>query len=316
MGGMINNRGEMLMSSQGFAIGKFFITKKRVEKNLFAYLMLAPDIIGLAIFIFIPVGVALYVSLHEWNGISPMKFIGLKNYATLMLDSQWWHSVRITIVYALMFVPMVYCLSLLIAVFLNSITGKIQGFLRTVYFVPFTVSTIVLSIIWLFMLDPRRGFVNEFLHIFGIPAQSFLGNPKQALFCIEFITAWTLIGYYSIIFLAVLKDIPVIYYEAAKLDGANAFQLFKSITFPMLKEVNVFVLVVTTIASFQVFDQVKVMTNGGPAGATNVAVFYIYTNAFDYLKLGYSSALAFVLFVIMFVFSMMLLKITRGGVRE
>jgi ABC-type sugar transport system permease subunit len=299
MGGMINNRGEMLMSSQGFAIGKFFITKKRVEKNLFAYLMLAPDIIGLAIFTFIPVGIALYVSLHEWNGISPMKFIGLKNYATLMSDSQWWHSVGITIVYALMFVPMVYCLSLLIAVFLNSITGKIQGFLRTVYFVPFTVSTIVLSIIWLFMLDPRRGFVNEFLHIFGIPAQSFLGNPKQALFCIEFITAWT-----------------VIYYEAAKLDGANAFQLFKSITFPMLKEVNVFVLVVTTIASFQVFDQVKVMTNGGPAGATNVAVFYIYTNAFDYLKLGYSSALAFVLFVIMFVFSMMLLKITRGGARE
>jgi len=308
--------GEMLMSSKCFARGKFFITKKRVGKNLFAYLMLAPDIIGLVLIFFIPMGIALYVSLNEWNGISPMNFIGLKNYATLMSDSLWWHSVGITIVYTLIFVSMVYCLSLLIAVFLNSITGKIQGFLRTVYFVPFTISTIVLSIIWLFMLDPRRGLVNKFLHIFGIPAQSFLGNPKQALFCIAFMTAWTLIGYYSIIFLAVLKDIPVIYYEAAKLDGANTFQLFKSITFPMLKEVNVFVLIVTTIASFQVFDQVKVMTSGGPAGATNVAVFYIYTNAFDYLKLGYSSALAFMLFIIMFGFSIVLLKITKGGERE
>ena len=296
---------------------KFYMKNRRVKENLFAYLMLAPDIIGLAIFIFIPILIALYVSLHKWDIVSPMEFIGLKNYVTIMSDSKWWNSVIITIIYTFMFVPMVYCLSLLIAVFLNSIPGKkMQGFLRTVYFVPFTVSTIVLAIIWLFMLDPRRGLVNEFLHIFGISAQSFLGDPKQALFCIAFITAWTLIGYYSIIFLAVLKDIPVIYYEAAKVDGANAFQLFKSITFPMLKEVNVFILVVTTIASFQVFDQVKVMTSGGPAGATNVATFYIYINAFDYLKLGYSSALAFVLFVIMFVFSMLLLKITGGGARE
>ncbi|OFW63422.1 MAG: sugar ABC transporter permease [Actinobacteria bacterium RBG_19FT_COMBO_36_27] len=295
----------------------FSITKKRVQENLFAYLMLAPDIIGIAIFIFVPILLALYVSLHKWDALSPMEFIGLKNYVTLMSDSKWWNSVIITIIYTSVFVPMVYCTSLLIAVFLNSIPGKkMQGFLRTVYFVPFTVSTIVLAIIWLFMLDPRRGLVNEFLNMFGIPAQSFLGNPDQALFCIAFITGWVLIGYYSILFLAALKDIPVAYYEAAKIDGANVFQLFRSITFPMLKNISAFVLIITTIASFQVFDQVKAMTNGGPAGATNVAVFYIYTNSFDYLKLGYSSALSFVLFVIIFVFSIMLLKITKGIARE
>lgn len=304
------------MSSQSIATSKYSLSNKKVKENLFAYLMLAPDIIGLAVFIFLPVLIAFYVSLHEWNALEAMKFIGIKNYVTLMHDGQWWHSVRITVVYTLMFVPMVYCFSLLIAVFINSIPGKMQEFFRTIYFVPYAVSTVVAALMWMFMFDEQRGYVNAFLRIFRIPSQSWLGNPNQALFCIAFISCWMVIGYYSIIFLAALKDIPISYYEAAKLDGANAVQIFKSITFPMLREVSTFILVVTTIASFQVFDQIKIMTNGGPAEATNVSVFYIYTNSFEYMKLGYSSALAFVLFVIIFVFSMLQLKITKGNSDE
>jgi multiple sugar transport system permease protein len=292
---------------------RFNLKSKRVKENLFAYLMLAPDVIGLAIFIFLPILVALYVSFHDWNALEPMKYVGFKNYKLLMGDDQWWQSVRTTVVYALMFVPMVYCISLLIALFVNSIPGKAQEFFRTIYFIPYSISTVVAALIWMFMFDPQRGFVNEILGIFGISQQSFLGDPKQALFCIALISAWMLIGYYSVIFLAALKDIPVSYYEAAKLDGANAFQIFKNITFPLLKEVNSFVLVVTTIASFQVFDQIKILTNGGPADATNVSVFYIYKNTFEYMKLGYSSALAFVLFIIIFILSLIQLKITKGN---
>ncbi len=295
---------------------KYGIKSKKVKENLFAYFMLAPDVIGIALFIFVPILIALYVSFHDWNVLEPMKYIGLGNYKNLLSDGQWWHSVWTTLLYTLMFVPMVFCISLLMAVFVNSIPGSAQEFFRTLYFIPYSISTVVASLIWRFMMDPQRGFINDILRAIGLPAQDFLGNPRQALFCIAFISAWMLIGYYSIIFLAALKDIPVSYYEAAYLDGANFFHVFKSITFPLLKEVNTFVLIVTTIASFQVFDQIKILTNGGPADATNVSVYYIYKNAFEYMKVGYSSALAFVLFAIIFVFSLIQLRITKGNSDE
>ncbi len=292
------------------------INKRKVKENLFAYAMLAPDVIGIAVFIFIPILIALYVSFHNWNVLEPMAFAGLKNYKTLLTDSQWWHSVWTTVLYTLMFVPMVFCVSLLLAVFINSIPGKMQEILRTLYFIPYAISTVVASLIWRFMMDPQRGFINKILKVFGIPAQDFLGSTKQALFCIAIISAWMLIGYYTIIFLAALKDIPISYYEAAYLDGAGSFQIFKNITLPLIKEVSTFVLIVTTIASFQVFDQIKILTNGGPADATTVSVYYIYQNAFDYMKVGYSSALAFVLFLIIFVFSLFQLKLTKGNADE
>lgn len=295
---------------------KFDFKSKRAKENIFAYLMLAPDVIGLAIFIFLPVLLAFYVSLHDWNALEAMKFVGLKNYIALMSDAQWWHSLKTTLLYAVMFVPMAYCFSLLLAVFVNSIPGKVQQLFRTLFFLPYAISTVISGLIWMFMFDEQRGLINNILKVFGIAPQSFLGNPKQALFCIAFISVWMLVGYYSIIFLAAIKDIPISYYEAARLDGANALQMFKNITFPLLREVNSFVLIVTTIASFQVFDLVKILTNGGPAEATNVTVFYIYTNTFDYMKLGYSSALAFALFVIIFVLSLIQLKITKGKANE
>lgn len=297
-------------------VKRFNLHNKRVQENFFAYFMLAPDIIGLAVFVFLPILIAFYVSLHSWNGLQPMKFIGLKNYKALLSDRLWWHSLKLTLYYSLMFVPMLYCFSLLLALFVNSIPGKAQEFFRTAYFVPYAVSTVVAAIVWNFIFDPQRGLLNDILKIFNIPPQAFLGNPKQAMFCIAFISAWMQVGYYAIIFLAALKDIPKSYYEAAKLDGANAFQIFRHITFPLLKEANSFVLTITTILSFQVFDLIKIMTNGGPAEATNVSVYYIYTNSFDYMKLGYSSSMAFILFLIILFVSLLLLKITKGSSNE
>lgn len=287
-------------------------TSKKKKEYLFAYAMLAPDVIGLAIFVFLPVIIAFYVSLHRWNALEAMQFIGFKNYLTLMKDTSWWQSVLTTLKYTVMFVPMVYFLSLLLAVFINSIPGKLQQFFRTVYFVPFSISTVVVAIIWMFMFDEKRGYFNAILRFFGIEAQTFIANPNQALFWIAFVSAWMLIGYYTIIYIAALKDIPQSYYEAAKIDGANFFDIFKDITYPLLREVRTFVLIVTTIASFQVFDQIKIMTNGGPAKATNVSVFYIYKQSFEYMKLGYASALAFVLFLIIFAFSAIQLKMQKN----
>jgi ABC-type sugar transport system permease subunit len=278
--------------------------------------MLAPDVIGLAIFIFLPILVAFYVSLHNWNVLEPMKYAGLANYKELISDNQWWASLLTTFKYTLMFVPMVFVFSLAMAVFVNSIPGKAQEFFRTVYFIPYSVSTVVAAIMWMFMFDEKNGYINKMIGFFGIPRQTFLGNPKEALLCIAFLSAWMLVGYYAIVFLAAIKDIPVSYYEAARLDGANGFQIFSHITFPMLREVSTFVLVITTIASFQVFDQIKIITNGGPAQSTNVSVYYIYKNAFDYMKMGYSSALAFVLFIIIFMLSAVQLKLTKGNTDE
>jgi multiple sugar transport system permease protein len=279
--------------------------------------MLFPNIVGLALFIFVPMIMAIYISFFQWDAISPMKFVGFKNYITMLSDEVWWKAVITTVKYTAMYVIMVFCTSLCIAVFLESIPGKkMQNLLRTVYFVPYTISTVVLAIIWLFILDPVKGLMNRFIEIFHIPSQVYLGDPNQALFWIAFMTAWVFVGYYAILFLAAIKDIPDMYYDAAKIDGANALQIFRMITFPMIKEIRVFVLVVTTIASFHVFDQINILTKGGPVGSTNVAVFYIFTNGFQYLKLGYSAALSFVLFFIIFIFSVVFLKITKGRSHE
>jgi multiple sugar transport system permease protein len=290
---------------------------QKTRRAIFAYLMLAPDMIGLLVFLFLPILLSVYTSFHSWNALNPkMTFIGLQNYLNLMRDGIFWDSLGKTLKYTLMFVPMIFCLSLLMALFVNSLSRRIQEFFRTVYFVPFAISTVVASLMWLFIFDPQRGVINDLLKTLGLAPQSFLGDPAQALFCIAFISVWILVGYYSIIFLAALKDVPQSYYESARLDGANAFVLFRDITLPLLREVSTFVLLVTTIASFQVFDLIKIMTNGGPANATNVTVFYIYTNAFQYSQLGYSAAMAVVLFVLIFAVSAFQLKIMQKGEGE
>ena len=283
---------------------------RHTKTTLFAYSMLAPDIIGLALFIFLPIVMAFYVSLHSWDALSPMRFVGLKNYITLISDSDWWRSLRITLTYTLMYVVMIFWLSLLLAVFLNSLKRG-QELFRTLYFIPFSISTVVAGMMWLFLLNDKTGYINAAFRVAGMPALKFLASTREALPSIAFMTVWMNVGYYSIIFLAAIKDIPSSYYEAAKLDGAGPLAIFVHITFPLLKDISAFVLVITTIASFQVFDQIKIMTNGGPASSTSVTVFYIFRQSFEFMKLGYASALAFALFIVIFAVSLLQLKFTR-----
>ncbi len=284
-------------------------SKKKNREAVFAYAMLGPDIVGLALFKFAPIIMAFVVSLHSWNALQPMKYLGFDNYARLISDMEWWHSVGRSVVFTVFFVGMVYVGGLGLAVFLQSLKARIQETLRTIYFLPYAVSMVVAGIIWLFMMQEKHGYMNAMVRSLGLDSLAYLSNPTMALFWIAFVFAWINVGYYMILFLAAIKDIPQSLFDAAHLDGANPLQEFWYITLPQIKEVSTFVLIVTTVLSFQVFDVVKVMTNGGPANATQVSVFYIYKQAFEFGKLGYSSALAFVLFVMLFGVSLLQLRI-------
>lgn len=274
-----------------------------------AYGFLLPNMIGLFVFVFLPIVYAFYVSLHEWNALSPKVYIGFDNYKHLIGDRGWWKSVGKTLAFSAMYVPLLFTSSLLSAVLINALKGRTGGLARTMFLMPFAITSVNSAIIAMYMLDPRRGLVNWILGAFNVPPQDFLGSTSQALFCVVAVLLWINVGYNMIIFLSAIKEIPRDYYEAAHMDGAKRAQTFRYITFPLLKETNTFILIVTTIGSFQVFDQIMVMTKGGPAGATEVSVLYIFKHAFELLNMGYSSALAFVLFVIIFALSLVQLKL-------
>jgi len=282
--------------------------KNRRSEILTAYFMLLPNLILFLVFLFFSIGYAFFVSLHDWNGISSMKFVKFHNYVSLLSDDKFWHSLWVTLKYTLVYVPSVYVIALALALMVNAVKGFYHRLLRTVFFLPFAVSSVVAGLTWSFMYDPKRGYFNQILNMFGIGNQSFLASMDQALYAVAAVGIWLVVGYNMIIFLTALKDIPKSYFEAAEIDGANSFVKFFRITLPSIKNISVFVLIVTTIGSFQVFDQIKVMTGGGPAQATNVSVYYIYQQAFELNKIGYATAVSFILFLVILLFSMVQFK--------
>ncbi|HEY0827489.1 MAG TPA: sugar ABC transporter permease [Bacilli bacterium] len=290
------------------------IRNKRRKYNewLTAYTFLLPDVAGLTLFVFVPIVYALYISLFDWNLLSPKVFIGLDNYAQMLKDSDWWKSLQRTFVFALIYVPLLFISSLLFAVLLSNLKGMWVGTIRTFYLMPFAITSVISAVIWMFLLDPRGGFANKILGWIGVEAQPFLASTAQALPTIVMVLIWINLGYNMTIFLASIKDIPPDYYEAARMDGATSREAFQYITFPLLRSISIFILIVTTIGSFQVFDQIKVMTGGGPANSTEVSVLYLYKQGFQLLNMGYTSALATTLFLIIFVLSITQLKLFSG----
>lgn len=287
--------------------------RKLNKEALTAYGMLLPDVLGLLVFVFIPIIYAFYISLHNWNGLSEMVFTGFDNYSRMIKDQRFIDSVWTTIKYALMYVPGVFVLALLLAALLNALHGRLQSFFRTAVFLPYAISTVIAGIVWSFMYNPMNGFLNQIIIWAGGEKQRFLASTEQALPSVAVVGIWLVLGYNTILFLAAIKDIPKDYYEAAEIDGAGAFQKFFKITVPLIKETSVFVLVMCAIGAFQAFDLINVMTGGGPASATTTSVLYIYEKAFTTFELGYSSALAFVLFIIIMVLTLAQMKIMRSG---
>lgn len=275
-----------------------YLAKGKDRKDLLRGLaFLSPSLLLLIIFVVTPLIFAFYLSFYKWNILSPDKpFVGLGHFRALLIDAQFGNALKNTAIFSL-HVPVGMALSLALAVLLNQ---KIKGvnFFRTIYFLPSISSFVAVALVWTMMYDPQFGMINYMLSLLGIPTLGWLTETSTALLAVMIMSIWMGIGYQMVIFLAGLQGIPGHLYEAARIDGASPWRQFRHITLPLLAPTSFFVLVTSIIGSFQVFAAVYVMTQGGPLRSTDVAVFHIYQNAWEYLNIGYASAMSWVLFVI------------------
>jgi len=270
--------------------------------------LLGPAVLGLCLFVLLPIVAAIAISFLHWTGLKPPTFVGLDNYSALLADSQFPRSLLTTAAFAVGYVAGLYLLSLSLALIVSRRTPG-SGLFRSAYIIPVMVAPAVAAVIWRYVFDERSGFLNAVLGVFGVGPVSWLGDQQLALVAITVVSIWQAVGYMTIIQLAGLDDIPREYYQAAEVDGAGAAASFRYITFPLLRPTTAFVLIVALIDALQVFDVAFVLTRGGPAGATTTAVMYIYRQSFEYLNFGYGSAIAVVLFAIIFSLSFVLLRV-------
>ncbi|MGP3534985.1 carbohydrate ABC transporter permease [Microbacterium sp. RD1] len=269
-----------------------------------AWLFLTPALLVLVAFTLYPMVQAVWLSLTDYNLIRAAEFIGLANYAELFRDPAFWNAFGNTVVYALVVTPVTVVLALLFAILLNQrFAGR--AFSRTAIFLPFIVSLGIIAIAWAFLLDPNIGLLSYWLGFVGIvPEQGWLSDPRYAMAAVMVVGVWKNVGFYMVIYLAGLQSIPGDVYEAARLDGAGPWQRFRSITLPLLSNQTLLVSVLALIATLQAFDQIYVMTRGGPFFRTETLVMLIYREGFQDLRFGYASAISFVLLIFVFILSM------------
>jgi multiple sugar transport system permease protein len=282
---------------------------------LAAYLFLLPDVLGLLVFLVTPMVLALSLGFFEVDGFGHYTFIGLDNYRQMFHDPAFRDSLRVTANYVAVLVPGLYVTGLGLALLVKQKLPGIPLF-RGMLFLPNVVSLVVVGLVWQFILVDRIGVVNKAVARLGLTGQSWLGDPHYALGSLLVVTIWFLMGYYMLIFLAGLQEIPREYYEAARIDGAGPWRTFRDLTLPLLKPTSFFVLLtslVTAVAGQQGFDLVYVMTKGGPANSTNLIIFYIYQQAFQFSHYGYAAAMASFLVVVLIVLTGILFAVTKGG---
>jgi multiple sugar transport system permease protein len=285
----------------------------RRRDNISGYLFILPSIVFFSLFVLFPFLYSFYLSLHRWNGgkMSDVSFAGLEQYGKALHSPEFWSSLSNTAYYTFGSLILHLIFGLTFAVFLNQ---KFAGrtFLRAAYFAPVVMSTIVVGVIWRWIYSPETGLLNYFLSFVGIPPIAWLGNPNWAMPSIILMSLWKWVGFHMVIYLAALQGIPKDLYESASIDGASNKQKFLYITFPMLSSTTWFLAITSVINSFQIFDQIYVMTGGGPLDATNVVVYYIYKSAFLYYDMPYASAIAWLLFLVIFAVTMLQMKFARS----
>ncbi len=270
------------------------------KRSYTPYILIAPTFILFAVFFLMPLLYSFILTLFEWNGFSADRtFVGAGNYIRLFADEAFVNALINTFVYVILTVPLILCISLLLSCLMNE---NIKGFqiLKGIYFLPHIVSLVAVSMVWSWIFLPDKyGLLNGVLSAFGAGAKTWLADPDLAMASIVVIGVWKSIGYNMVIVIAGLLIIPKSLYEAAEMDGANGVQRFFRVTLPLLKPTIFFVLVSSSIYSlFQIFDIVKVTTNSGPIGKTEMLVTYLYKAGFVEYEMGYASAIAFVLFIL------------------
>ncbi|WP_123039662.1 carbohydrate ABC transporter permease [Cohnella candidum] len=270
------------------------------KDGFWAFLMLLPNIVGFLMFLLLPVLATFVISFSGWNLTDSFQFNGFRNYKELFQDPVFPQVLGNTFYFTLVSVPVGIVLSLLLAVFLNQ-KLNLMRFYRAAFFIPVISSMVAVGVIWQWIYNPEFGLLNYALSWFGIDGPAWLTSTHWAMPAIIITSIWKSLGFNMLIFLAGLQSISESYYEAADIDGASWFSKFRNITVPLLSPTTFFVTVMSVINSFQVFDTVYLMTQGGPARTTSVLVFYIFQNAFQYFRMGYASAMAYVLFFIVLI---------------
>jgi len=275
------------------------------------YLFVAPSMLLIAVFVVGPIAQALWMSVHEWSFVAPAKpFVGLANYRDLAGDDRFWNALKVTAVYTLGSVPMQILLALAVALALNERLRAVAWF-RAAFFFPVISSPAVMAIVWRFLLDSDIGLLSHWLSQVGVGPTDWLQSTTWALPAVMGVGIWKNLGFTMVILLAGLQGIPEAYYEAAAIDGAGRWARFRHITLPGLRQTMLFVTVIGVIASLQAFDQVYVMTRGGPLFTTETLVTYMYDQGFNFFRMGYAAAIAWVLFVVIMVLSAVQLWLFR-----
>lgn len=290
--------------------GKAIRKKKRYDKE--AYMMILPAYTIFTVFILIPIFMVLYYSFTNYNLYQAPDFVGLKNYVKAFGDRNFVASVKNTLVYAGITLTLQLSIGLLIAVLLYRKSRLIPVFRTTIY-LPHVMSMVCVSMVWLWIFDSNYGLFNALMKALGLPVQKWLLDPELAMPCVILVSVWKGVGYNMVLFLSGLTGIPASLYEAAELDGAGAIKKFTHITWPLLQPTTFFLVVTGIVNCFAVFEQVNILTNGGPLKRTTTIVHQIYQNAFLEFKMGYASAMSVLLLAFSLIVTLCLFRFGNKG---
>lgn len=279
--------------------------KAHISRYAIVYVFMIPIMIHFTIFFLAPIIFSFIITFFDWPIVGIPKFVGMGNWVRLIHDSMAWKSLLNTLLFSLYYIVPCMAVGLILALFIQSFKGKMQTFFKGVFFLPVVTSFVAVAGIWAWIFKgTSSGFINQFLSLFGVHSQLFLSSSSQALPVLAGLSIFKVAGSTMVYYFSGLQAIPPEMYEAAKMDGANKWKTFWKITFPLLMPIHFYVAVMTTIGSFQIFDSAFLLTQGGPNFATNTIVYYMYQEGFSNLRLGYASVLAYVVFFLVFIVSL------------
>lgn len=288
---------------------------KSVEQKIFPYLLLLPMLVIFGLFLFYPALYGLWISLNKWDGLNPMKFVGVANYVKLVQDGEFISAFLNTMVFTILSVPGIVVSALGLALLLTRKIHFSNAF-RAVFYWPTMISTIIIGLTWRFLLGEDFGVINYVINSLGGTSVKWLTHPQIAMGVVVFVTVWSMAGYYMVMFVAGLNSISETYYEASKIDGASYWQEFRYITLPLLKPTMLLVLVLSTVSVIKTYPLVYALTQGGPAGATKFMVQKIQEIGFEKNQMGYACAMTTVLFLVLSVLTVVQFRLNRGGEQD
>lgn len=296
------------------ASGKKRPLRRSFAKHSWPFLFLSPALLVYGSFFIFPFIFSLYLSFMQWNLVSPNKeFVGIDNYIALVKDPVFWISLKNTVIYVLGTVPLSMILGLVMAILVEA-AGRLREVYRFMFFIPVVTSIAVVSIVWTLLFSPNNGLIGNILKTVGVQGPNWLNDPNWAMWALIIVGVWKAMGYNMVLYIAGLKSIDRQLYEAAQIDGAGKWMQFRSITLPMLSPVTFFVMIVSIINSFQVFATIHIMTRGGPNNATNVLVYEVWQEAFQFFDIGKASALSMVLFLLVLAITIVQIRMTESKV--